>query len=68
MSKKRQRDTKTQEQVWKEREKRLEGQDQQDPEYENFQDVLKKVLSVSKEELDKRRTEYEREKKEKRAG
>ncbi len=36
--------------------------------FENFQDLLKQVLSVPKEELDKRRAEYEREKKEKRAG
>lgn len=41
--------------------------EESNPEYENFQDVLKKVLSVPKEELDKRRAEYEREKKEKRA-
>jgi hypothetical protein len=35
-------------------------------EFENFQELLKDVLSVPKEELDKRRAEYERERKEKR--
>lgn len=33
------------------------------PEYENFQRFLEGALSVPKEELDKRREEYEREKK-----
>ena len=37
-------------------------------EYENFQELLEQVLSVPKEEVDKRRTEYERKRKEKRAG
>jgi hypothetical protein len=37
-------------------------------EFENFQELLKEVLSVPKEELDKRRAEYERKKNEKRAG
>lgn len=37
-------------------------------EFENFQQVLEQVLSVPKEEPDKRRTEYERKRKEKRAG
>jgi len=37
-------------------------------EFENFQELLEEVLSVSKEELDKRRAEYERKRKEKRAG
>jgi hypothetical protein len=37
-------------------------------EFENFQELLKEVLSVPKEELDKRRAEYERKRKEKRAG
>ena len=37
-------------------------------EFENFQKVLDKTLSVPKEELDKRRAEYERKRKEKRAG
>jgi hypothetical protein len=37
-------------------------------EFENFQDLLEEVLSVPKEELDKRRAEYERKRKEKRAG
>ncbi len=31
--------------------------------FENFQDLLKQALSVPKKELDKRRAEYEREKK-----
>ncbi len=35
--------------------------------FDNFQETLKQVLSVPKEELDKRRAEYKREKK-KRAG
>ena len=43
-------------------------QDEPNPEFENFQKVLEQVLSVPKEELDKRRAEYEREQKEKRAG
>ncbi len=37
-------------------------------EFDNFQELLEEVLSVPKEELDKRRAEYERERKEKRAG
>jgi hypothetical protein len=37
-------------------------------EYDNFQELLEEVLSVPKEELDKRRAEYERKRKEKRAG
>jgi hypothetical protein len=37
-------------------------------EFEEFQKVLEKTLSVPKEELDKRRAEYERKRKEKRAG
>ena len=37
-------------------------------EFENFQKLLEEVLSVPKEELDKRRAEYERNRKEKRAG
>ena len=42
--------------------------DEPNPEFENFQKVLERVLSVPKEELDERRAEYERERKEKRAG
>ena len=42
--------------------------EERNPEYENFQEALKQVLSVSKGELDKRRAEYERKKKEKRGG
>ena len=38
------------------------------PEFENFQKVLERVLSVPKEELDERRAEYERGRKGKRAG
>ena len=48
------------------RDKRKEEEDT--TEFENFQELLKEVLSVPKEELDKRRAEYERKKKEKRAG
>lgn len=40
----------------------------ENPEYENFQDTLKKVLSVPKEKLDEKLAEEKREKKEKRAG
>lgn len=42
--------------------------DESNPEYENFQQGLRQILSVSKEELDKRRAEYERERQEKRSG
>jgi len=42
--------------------------DEANPEFENFQKVLEKTLSVPKEELDKRRAGWERERKEKRAG
>lgn len=42
--------------------------DEPNPEYKNFQRGLKQILSVSKEELDKRRAEYERERAEKRTG
>jgi hypothetical protein len=37
-------------------------------EFENFQKVREKTLSVPKAELAKRRAEYERKRKEKRAG
>lgn len=37
-------------------------------EYETFQKVLEEVLSIPKEELDRRRAQYEREQKAKRAG
>lgn len=37
--------------------------DEPNPEYRNFQQELKRVLSVSKEELDRRRAEHERERK-----
>lgn len=42
--------------------------DEANPEFENFQRVLEKTLSVPKEELDRRRAEYEREQEKKRAG
>jgi hypothetical protein len=42
--------------------------DEDTTEFENFQKVLEESLSVPKEELDKRRAEYERKRKEKRAG
>ncbi|MEJ7815669.1 MAG: hypothetical protein WKF53_10890 [Rubrobacter sp.] len=43
--------------------------DESNPEFESFQKVLEKTLSVPKEELDKRRAEYERKRgQEKRAG
>jgi hypothetical protein len=50
----------------KPKDKRKDGEDT--TEFENFQELLKEVLSVPKEELDKRRAEYERKQKEKRAG
>ena len=37
--------------------------DEPNPEYENFQRFLEGALSVPKEELDRRREEYERERK-----
>ena len=40
----------------------------EDIKFENFQKVLEKSLSVPKEELDKRRAEYELKRKVKRAG
>ncbi len=42
--------------------------DEANPEFENFQRLLKGVLAVPKEKLDKRRDEYERDKERKRAG
>ncbi len=43
--------------------------DDPNPEYENFQRLLEGTLSVPKEELDRRRTEYERKREqERRAG
>ena len=48
--------------------KRDHKQDEPDQEYKNFQRLLEGTLSVPKEELDKRRAEYEREReREKRA-
>jgi hypothetical protein len=47
----------------------IERKDLEDTtEFENFQELLKEILSVPKEELNKRRGEYERKRKEKRAG
>ena len=50
----------------KPKEQRKEEEDTS--EFENFQELLEEGLSVPKEELDKRRGEYERKRKEKRAG
>lgn len=41
-------------------------QNEDNSEFKNFQQLLKQVLSVPKEGIDKQRAEYEREKKEKR--
>lgn len=41
--------------------------DEPNPEFDNFQRLLKGTLSVPKEELDKRRAKYERERDERRA-
>ncbi len=43
-------------------------QDEGNPEFKNFQQLLKQVLSAPKEKIDKKRAEYEREKKERRPG
>ena len=52
-----------------ERKPKDKRKDETNPEYENFQKTLEEVLSVPKEELDKRRAEYERKREqEKRAG
>jgi|1186.fasta_scaffold531701_1 hypothetical protein len=53
-----------------ERKPKQKRKDEEDTaEFENFQGLLKEVLSVPKEELDKRREEYERKREqEKRAG
>ncbi len=45
-----------------------ERQNEDTTEYDNFQRMLDQVLSVPKEELDKRRVEYQRERKEKWVG
>lgn len=42
--------------------------DEDNPEFKNFQRLLKQVVSVPKEKVDEQKAEYEREKKEKRAG
>lgn len=44
------------------------NQGEDNPEFRNFQQLLKQVLSAPKEEIDKQRAEYERGKKEKRVG
>lgn len=41
-----------------------EARNGQDDEFKNFQHLLKQVLTVPKENLDERRAEYERQKKE----
>lgn len=41
---------------------------ERNPEYDDFQRLLKGVLAVPKEEVDKRRKEYERERNGRRAG
>ena len=52
-----------------ERKDRDKRKDEENTEFENFQKVLEKSLSVPKEELDKRRAEYERKREQKkRAG
>jgi hypothetical protein len=51
-----------------ERKDKDKRKDEDTTEFDNFQELLEEVLSVPKEELDKRRAEYERKKKEKRAG
>jgi hypothetical protein len=48
----------------KDKEKRKDDGDT--TEFDNFQEALEQVLSVPKEELDKRRAEYERNKERKR--
>ena len=47
---------------------RKPDEQERNEEYDNFQRLLEGTLSVPKEELDRRREEYERERKEKRAG
>ncbi len=42
--------------------------DEDNPEFKNFQQLLKQVLSAPKDKVDERRARYERERKEKRAG
>ena len=51
-----------------ERKPKDKRKDEENTEFENFQELLEQVLSVPKEELDKRRAEYERKREEKRAG
>ena len=42
--------------------------DEGNPEWQNFQRLLKQVLSAPKEKVDEQRDEYERERERKRAG
>lgn len=49
-----------------EQDKKNGKRDEDNPEFKNFQQLLKQVVSVPKEKIDKRRAEYER--KEKQAG
>lgn len=44
------------------------GKDEPNQEFDNFQRLLKQVLSAPKEKVDERRDKYEREKERKRAG
>lgn len=39
------------------------GQDEENPEFKNFQRLLEQALSVPKEKIDEKRAEYEWEKK-----
>lgn len=43
-------------------------EDKPNTEYDKFQDLLKKVLSAPKEEVDEKRAEYEREKEQRQTG
>ncbi len=51
-----------------EQNKRNGKKDEDNPEFNNFQRLLKQVLSVPKEKIDEKRAEYERDKEQKRAG
>lgn len=43
-------------------------EDERNEPYERFEDFLRKLAQVPKEEVDEKRAEYERKRKEKRAG
>jgi hypothetical protein len=47
---------------------KYKGDEGDTAEYKNFQKVLEQALSVPKEEIDRRRAEYERKRKKQRAG